>query len=88
MIGVDGSAAMIDQARAAQIGQMPRRFRLGNAQALVDVADSHLPRQEESEDAKPRRVPECLKERGHRVKGRLHIRVDKYITRGLESSYA
>ena len=80
-------AAGLDQARPAQIRQMPRGFWLRNSQALVDVADAYLPSQEEAEDPQPRRIPECLEDRGHRVEGLFHIRVDKYITSGLKLLY-
>jgi hypothetical protein len=51
----------VDEARAAQIRQMPRRLRLRNVQALVDMADADFTAQQEPQDAKPGRIPERLK---------------------------
>ena len=70
------------EARPAQIGEMPRRARLGNAQALVDVADADFPAGEQPQNAEARRVAQRLEDRIHRretgILGRRHIRLDKY----------
>ena len=62
---------------------MPRRLGLGNAQALVDVADADLAGQQQAEDAQPCRITERLEEGGHPVEWLLHMCVDKYSTPGL-----
>ena len=77
-------AARVDEARAAQVGQMPRRLWLGNAQALVDVADADLAGEQQAEDAQPCRIAERLEEGRHPVEWLLHMCVDKYSTAGLD----
>ena len=52
---------------------MPRRLRLGNVQALVDVADADFTAQQEPEDPEPGRIPERLKQRRHAVEWPGHI---------------
>lgn len=74
----------VDEARAAQVRQMARRLRLGNAQALVDVADADLAGEQQAEDAQPCRIAERLKEGRHPVEWLLHMCVDKYSTAGLD----
>ena len=44
-------APRLDEPGATQIREVPRRFRLRNLQALVDVADAYLARQQEAENA-------------------------------------
>ena len=63
---------------------MPRRLWLGNAQALVDVADADLAGEQQAEDAEPCRIPERLEQRRHPVEWLLHMCVDKYSTAGLD----
>ena len=63
---------------------MPRRLWLGNAQALVDVADADLAGQQQAEDAQPGRIAERLEEGRHPVEWLLHMCVDKYSTTGLD----
>ncbi len=43
------------EARTPQIGEMPGCLRLRNLEALVDVADADLAREQQAEDAQPRR---------------------------------
>ena len=77
-------AARVDEARAAQVGQMPRCLWLGNTQALVDVADADLACQQQAEDSQPGRIAERLEERRHPVEWLLHMCVDKYSTASLD----
>ena len=82
-------AARVDQPGLAQIGQVPRRLRLRNLQALVDVADADLAGQQQPEDAQPGRVGERLEQAfPSRPVAWSYIRLDKYITDTLQFLYS
>ena len=51
-----------NQSRAAQVRQVTRHERLRQTQAFVNVTDADFPSGQQSEDANPRRIGECLEE--------------------------
>ena len=66
-------SSRVHQSGSSQIRQMPRRFRLRNLEALVDVADADLACQQKTQDAEARGVGERLEEGFHFVQLLSHI---------------
>ena len=55
-------ASGVHEPGGAQVREMPRRLRLRDAERVVQIAHADLARQQQVEDAQPRRVGERLEE--------------------------
>jgi len=60
---------------------MPRRFRLRDAKAVVDVADAHFAGEQQAENPQPGRIRERFEERFKLAEGLFHIFVLTNISR-------
>ncbi len=80
-VGGDGQAVVdpqsvaprFDEALPPQIRQMPRGFRLRDAEAFVDVADADFPGQQEAEDPQTRGVGKGAEQLFHVLDLLVHI---------------
>src|SRR5262249_25736131 len=57
-----------------EVRQMTRRLRLGNLQALVDIADAHFSGEQQSQNAQSGLVGQGAEEHGHLAHGPPHGR--------------
>jgi len=72
-----GPAALLAHGHEADVPEVPevtRCGRLRHAQDPDEIADARLPKAEDVQDPEPRRIGECLEQRG-----RHHIRVTEYM---------
>ena len=76
-----------DQAGLAKVCQVPRHFRLGNPEALVNVADADLSVEEQAENAQPCRVSQRLEKDFQLIQLFRHIYVLTNISRGSYRLY-
>lgn len=64
VVDPEPASARFDQADATQVGEVPRRARLGNAQRFVNVAHAHLAAaRKQAQDTEARAVGERLEQR-------------------------
>ena len=73
-------APRFDQAGAAQIRQMPRRFRLRDLEGFVNVADADFAGQQQAQNAEPGDVGERPEQRFHMFELPVHISALTNIT--------
>src|SRR5262249_51703706 len=74
-------ASCLDETRSSEVGEVSRRLRLRNLQALVNVADADLAGEQQPENAEARLVCEGLEDGFHRRQLFAHICVLTDIAR-------
>jgi hypothetical protein len=67
-----------DDSGTAEVRQMTRGFRLGNAEALMQMAYAHLALTQEPDDPKPRWIGQSFEQCVRRFEVPVHICLDKY----------